>query len=436
MILGGACWAIAVGFGVDAVALGIETAQRALRLTAAILAAIVGAVGLLFWSGADALGHVVVAPDPIHGPPSAVLAPMAAALLVAGAAGLALLAAPSLRRRMSASGAAIVLGGLVVADLAFAHRSLNPTAEPELLQFRPPALAHLANVPARSRIYSYDYASSDGRAKVYLGHDGYVPKAAPGRRALPWAHAAALRTALFPTVLGQWGLESAYSIDQLGLFSPELHALTWFVRAREGTPIEPKLLQMGGVSRVLSLHRQGFEGLPLIASVPTLLTEDLLVLDVPHPLPRVYAVDGVRVAPRYEALRAIDDPAFDPRREVILSSGTSHPPSPGFAAMTRVDELLPDRTSITAELSAAGYVVVVDTYDPGWRARVDGVAAPLLRANMAFQAVPVGPGRHHIELEYRPGSVTIGVITTLCALACALAVAVWGARVAARNGAY
>ena len=436
MILGGACWAVAVGFGIDAVARHSGAAQRALRLTAATLAAVVGAAGVLLWYGASAFGHVIVATDQIDRPLRAVFVPVAAGLLVAGMAGLAVAVAPSARRAMPATGAAIVLGGLVVADLAFAHRSLNPTAEPELMRFRPPALAHLADKPPLSRVYSYDYASSDGRATAYLGHEGYVLKAAPDRSPTPWAHAAALRTALFPTVLGYWGLESAYSIDQLGLFSPELHALTWFVRAREGTPIEHKLLQMGAVSRVVSLHRQGFEGLPLIARVPTLLTEDLLVLDVPHPLPRVYAVHGVRVAPRYDALRAIDDPTFDPRREVILPTGTASPPDPAFAAATRVDELLPDRTSITAELSAAGYVVVVDTYDPGWRATVDGVAAPLLRANMAFQAVPVGPGRHRIELAYRPRSVTIGVITTLGALACALAVAAWGARVAARESPY
>jgi hypothetical protein len=188
------------------------------------------------------------------------------------------------------------------------------------------------------------------------------------------------------------------------------------------------LLQIGAVSRVLSLHRQGFEDLRLVAEVPTLLVEDLKVLDVPQPLPRAYAVDGVRVAPGFEALRAIDDPAFDPRRELILPSGTPRASDATFLARVQVEALRPDRTIVAAELSRPGHVVLVDTWDPGWRATVDGVATPVLRANVAFQAVPVPAGRHRIELVYRPPSVVVGVAVTLAALAAALVVAKRGPR--------
>ena len=62
---------------------------------------------------------------------------------------------------------------------------------------------------------------------------------------------------------------------------------------------------------------------------------------------------------------------------------------------------------LEAELSQAGYVVLVDGYDPGWRATIDGRGVPVLRANVAFRAVAVPPGRHVIEYRYRPTSVAL-----------------------------
>lgn len=37
---------------------------------------------------------------------------------------------------------------------------------------------------------------------------------------------------------------------------------------------------------------------------------------------------------------------------------------------------------------------------PGWRARVDGLAAPVLTADGAFLGVPVPLGDHHVTLTY------------------------------------
>jgi len=66
----------------------------------------------------------------------------------------------------------------------------------------------------------------------------------------------------------------------------------------------------------------------------------------------------------------------------------------------------------------------VDAYDPGWRATLDGGAAPLLRANVAFRAVPVPAGRHEVELRYRPRSLILGLLVTAVTGLSALAFAV------------
>jgi hypothetical protein len=65
----------------------------------------------------------------------------------------------------------------------------------------------------------------------------------------------------------------------------------------------------------------------------------------------------------------------------------------------------PAPTRIVLEIDAGAKpatVFVSEAYHPWWRPTVDGRPAPLLRAQMAFIAVPVGPGMHTIELCFEP----------------------------------
>jgi uncharacterized membrane protein YfhO len=61
-------------------------------------------------------------------------------------------------------------------------------------------------------------------------------------------------------------------------------------------------------------------------------------------------------------------------------------------------------------------VVIVDAYDPGWRAWVDGRETSVLRANVAFRAVAVGAGRHEVELRYRPRALGAGIAVSALSL--------------------
>ena len=47
----------------------------------------------------------------------------------------------------------------------------------------------------------------------------------------------------------------------------------------------------------------------------------------------------------------------------------------------------PERVAIEADLLRPGYLVLSDVYAPGWEASVDGVAARIEQANVAFRAV-------------------------------------------------
>jgi uncharacterized membrane protein YfhO len=98
---------------------------------------------------------------------------------------------------------------------------------------------------------------------------------------------------------------------------------------------------------------------------------------------------------------------------------------PGFVGRSTITAFAPDRVEIQAELSHPGFVVMLDTADPGWRARVDGAPAPVLTANVVFRAVAVPAGRHRIEMRYWPRGLTLGLAVALLAVAIAAAALLW-----------
>jgi len=62
---------------------------------------------------------------------------------------------------------------------------------------------------------------------------------------------------------------------------------------------------------------------------------------------------------------------------------------------------------------APGYLVLTDTFYPGWRAYVDGVETPIYQANYLFRAVPLNAGDHEVRFVYRPKSFAVGAALSL-----------------------
>jgi hypothetical protein len=74
---------------------------------------------------------------------------------------------------------------------------------------------------------------------------------------------------------------------------------------------------------------------------------------------------------------------------------------------------------IEVEAQESSLIVVPQTYYHNWRAIVDNQPALLLRANVAFQAVLVPLGRHHIHLFYQDCAFEIGAgISIVACLGC------------------
>ncbi len=67
----------------------------------------------------------------------------------------------------------------------------------------------------------------------------------------------------------------------------------------------------------------------------------------------------------------------------------------------------------------SSYLILTDTYYPGWVAKIDGVGTPILRCNYAMRAIMLPPGAHKVSFMFRPLSFRVGCwisLLTLCAL--------------------
>ena len=57
---------------------------------------------------------------------------------------------------------------------------------------------------------------------------------------------------------------------------------------------------------------------------------------------------------------------------------------------------------LRASVAEPSYLILADLAYPGWRATVDGVAAPILLADGVFRALALGAGEHEIRFVYKP----------------------------------
>ncbi len=314
-----------------------------------------------------------------------------------------------------------LLVSIAVADLVAAHRDLNATVPAALLREPPPLVGMLRGDDGR-RVHVWDYHTLPGDAERHLGHGApYRPAAGPAGldpRVLAFA---AQRQLLVPPTATFFGLETSYDLDNRGLYPRDLNDLSYFLRRVEGTPVHTRLLRMAAVDRVAALHERGLEDLRLERSLPSLAPEAIRVFAVPDSQPRAFLVGRTRVVDGEAAFSALLDPAFDPSLEALLASGPRLPGEAPAEGSVRWLERRADRQRLETTSARPALLVLADAYDPGWRARVDGVPSTLLRANVAFRGLLVPEGRHVVELVYRPRAVVLGLAVSGAALAAAAA---------------
>jgi hypothetical protein len=126
-----------------------------------------------------------------------------------------------------------------------------------------------------------------------------------------------------------------------------------------------------------------------------------------------------------EAMAMPEAVGLDPAQEVVATDGDvrgAELPAQGRSSRAEIVRRSQARLDVRAQ--GPGLLVLADSWDAGWSARVDGRPARVLRVNHAELAVALPEGTHRVLLRYRPRAFSLGLV--LCALgAAALAAAAW-----------
>ena len=388
-----------------------DTRRRAARIAFAgtvVAAALLAAAASVFRAPVASLGALTPAAATVG---EAVAGKLAlAALTLAGASVLLRLRA---RHARAAGGLTVAYGVLAIADVVSAGRSVNSLAVPALARYRPPVVNAILSDTDAPRLHVRQEVLDALNASLVKGPKGWDSQEG-------WM--VGMLDLLVPPLGARWRIAGSYDGDFTGLGRPAISLFSGALPALTDDPFALKLLRIGAVTHVTSLAERPYVGLEARGAFPSVFDRPVRLHRVPDPLPRVYVVGGGRRADTdNQAIVAMAEPRFDPLREVVLPAAAAvHPPMDGFAGTVRVTAARPDHLAAEVEMNAPGWLVVVEAWDIGWEARVDGRAAEVLPANVLFRAVPLPAGRHQVEMGYRPPGLTAGLLFSSSAVAIGL----------------
>jgi prepilin-type N-terminal cleavage/methylation domain-containing protein len=407
-----AVFAVAVLAAEGWAAVAAETRRSAVVRAWAAGAAIVAAVGIIFSAA------LLVAPDAMRQAAHWLAASTHLKHPEAGAAFLARSAPPLLLRAFALllAASALILASekrrqiiailfvAICADLAITNGDLNLTMDAKRLD--PPVW----------------YTTAAGAQRVYIGGRvrGYMNGADPDG-VKEWqipAEATAIEgrmllNAQLPMAPSGWRVREALSYDLPYLWPAEYEAT---LRRFEEADRERRaaFLRRSGVRRCVlpvNEHRE-------YARVADVADWNMSVFDCDLEARRAFVAAAVDVASTPTNLAWQREALFDPTLPDDVARVAAMPARsgrPGAPQPTSV-RIVHDGAStvvLDAALDRAGLVVLRDTYDPSWRADVDGQPAEIARVNGRYRGIALPPGRHVIRFVYRPRDLAAGLILSM-----------------------
>jgi len=129
-------------------------------------------------------------------------------------------------------------------------------------------------------------------------------------------------------------------------------------------------------------------------------------------LPRVFIPTSLELNGPDITERAV----FDPQKKLLLSTQEAVDVPEEMTGTAEILEYGNRKVKILVKSDTGGFVVLTDTWFPGWRALIDDKEQKIYRAYGFLRAVYVKPGLHEITYRYEPLSFTLGCACTLLAL--------------------
>ncbi|MCL5957922.1 MAG: YfhO family protein [Chloroflexi bacterium] len=172
--------------------------------------------------------------------------------------------------------------------------------------------------------------------------------------------------------------------------------------------------------------------------------DDVTVYENPHILPRAFLVGSAIVAPNGKSvLNKITENGFDPSRAVALEenfevsllgedSGLSNvstrpvpEPASSSAGEARIEDYSRESVRVRASSPKNAFLVLTDSYYPGWKVYVDGREAKMYHADYLFRGVFLTAGSHEVVFSFEPMSFYAGRAISMTTLLLAVVVLVY-----------
>jgi predicted RNA-binding Zn-ribbon protein involved in translation (DUF1610 family) len=200
------------------------------------------------------------------------------------------------------------------------------------------------------------------------------------------------------------------------------------VEAREPSDTLPKM-RMSSIRWFISDRRWEHPRLTLLGQF-----EDqgytVYFHQVQNPMPRAFVPPEVLYAPGRTNVREMGNtPLVEPTELAQIDvgetsrehlAGRREKSGPGQVQIT---EYRNQRVELAVQMEEPGWVVLSDTFYPGWSASVSGEPAELFQANYLFRGVHVPAGEHTVVFSYFPSRLKVGLLSMAVSLTAAVAVA-------------
>jgi hypothetical protein len=282
---------------------------------------------------------------------------------------------------------ALLAGGLSLVaaiDLFSADIQLRAVGPPGFLDAAPAACSHIPP-PERGL-----------KTKIYRSpHLGRIPSNIFRRHVEH--EVVARRTSDVETLMPNIGTAFCASYA----FGYEAARLDQHLKTVNALAKDPKrFMDMSGVSRILA--RPG-EFDPTV--FPPIAREEWLdmVVHKNDGLPYAYGVGRVDTARDLgSAIDRIADAGFDYRTRAVFETGDKLPDGADAQRTARLVSHRSGTVALETSFGAPGYLAVLETHYPGWRAEVDGAPVRLYRANGTFMGLAIPQGEHAVTLTFDP----------------------------------
>jgi hypothetical protein len=153
--------------------------------------------------------------------------------------------------------------------------------------------------------------------------------------------------------------------------------------------------------------------------------EEVVVLENRRARPRAWLTSEVIPLDERSMSAAVhhsylpDGRRFDPAAMALVDAGDAAPAGSANVAAdgdVRIDAVEDGLIRVHVSTNDGGFLVLSESYYPGWRARIGERIVPVHRTNLSLQGVAVPPGQHIVTFEFAPASLRAGAALSLTAL--------------------